>query len=195
MSDMYTRFQQSEQVIRLDGEFPIVEIPEITPEKTVPQIIIGARKALNDSRLHILARALCRELVDQKIDPALAKWCEVQAVCNLVRAKIRYTADPQNIELMFYADTIMNLWSEFGSWAEDCDSSTGMVLALLWSLGHTCSVTLIGFDAHVDGFDHVVVESKLPDPLGWRIADPTEPSATHVAREAAFYKRFLADPQ
>lgn len=167
-----------------------IHIPNITPQKTVAEIVKGAQRALDDPTLHMFARLLVRELITKNDDAALAKFSEMLAVVNAVQFRLRYTNDPRNIELAFMADRIFQLWSQYGRFAEDCESTAGIVLALLWSLNHTCAVTLVGFADALVGYDHVFIESNIPR-MGWRVADPTEAYAQQMTYDVTQFERVV----
>lgn len=175
-------------------QFSTTHVPEITPHKTIPLIVNGARKALDDPTLHLFARMLVRDLITKNDDPALARLSEMVAVVNAVQFRLRYTSDPKNIELAFTADKIFQLWQEFGKFAEDCESTMGIVLALLWSLGHTCAVALVGFADELVGYDHVFIESHIPR-CGWRVADPTEAYTPQMTYDVTQFERIVVHPR
>lgn len=187
----FQRFVDSPHVEYVVGDWPVVYVPEITPEATVSHILRSARRAINDPSLHAFARMLVCKTIDKRTHPVLAAVSEANAVCDVLRYRIRYTKDPHNVELVFGAAAVMELWRVFGKWAEDCDGYADMALALLWSLGHHCQVALVGFDEWATGFDHVFVETEIPG-YGLYVVDPTEDNPKYMTHQITYFERFDA---
>lgn len=82
-------------------------------------------------------------------------WGELKACHAFVRDQIRYTMDPDDIELVQSPEVTLSNSSA------DCDDKSVLLAALLLSLGHPCRFVAVGFGG--EPFSHVLVESKVGD--------------------------------
>lgn len=170
--------------------------PGIVPPQTARKIADLAREGAKDLRVSHLARDTVRNLVDENTDPFLAVMSEIQAFHNLVFQKMRYTRDPQGVELVYSPQATVREWDTEGRWAEDCDSYAAILAALFLAVGRKARITIASFVAdNPYHFSHVFVEVWTPAsprfafPGRWVVVDPSIGSS--VRRMCAEIKHAL----
>lgn len=96
---------------------------------------------------------------------------EAEALFNWVKSNIRYTRDPQGVEL------IQAPWVTLKRGHGDCDDLGTLLSALFASIGMQTGFETIRSDPkNPDEFSHVYAIVKTP--VGWRAADPTVGAST-----------------
>lgn len=95
---------------------------------------------------------------------------EVRACYFYVVNNIRYTQDPNGVEML--QTPVATLEIEQG----DCDDMCVLLASLLEALGHPTRFVAASFDAtQPDTFSHVFLQTITPDCNRWLSLDPTEP--------------------
>ena len=138
---------------------------------TVPGGDAGIR-----ATLHIM-RDLTREYRQDPLIRDLAKRitiscrakefrCELEAVHNFVRDRIKYIRDVHDVETVQTPDKTL------ADKSGDCDDKCVLLASLLQSIGHPARFVAVAFQKGAP-FSHVFVES----PIGgyWRACETTEP--------------------
>ncbi len=159
----------------------LVRVAGITPQQTGQRIVQGALDFVRDKKnLESIEkiRSLVRLVVPEHHDPALAIHSEIAATYHYVSQHLRYTRDPQSIELHYSAGAIMERIARGEIVCEDCDSYAGMTLGFLWALGRRARLALVGF-GQLGRYQHVYTEALQPGPRGssiparWVAVDPS----------------------
>lgn len=105
--------------------------------------------------------------------PARDWDAEVASIFHWVQQNIRYTRDPNGIELFRTPRAIIS--DEIG----DCDDMAIMLAALLMAAGYRCRFRVIGLTE--GSYEHVYVVAGIPpgepneEPEKWVPLDPTQP--------------------
>lgn len=97
---------------------------------------------------------------------------EVAAIHAFVRDNIRYTRDPDGLELVQTPEKTLEYM------AGDCDDQCVLLASLLTSVAHPVKFCALGFEGG-PLFEHVLTETKIgaqwialetiiPKPMGWR---------------------------
>lgn len=91
---------------------------------------------------------------------------EIRACFVFVRDNIRYTLDPDEVELVQDPEyTLEHRWG-------DCDDQVTLLASLLTSIGHPCRFVAIGYTPNE--YAHVFLETRGGDETNWIACDPTE---------------------
>lgn len=99
--------------------------------------------------------------------------CELRAIFNFVRSTIRYTLDPNDIELL--QSPTQTLILRHG----DCDDMSTLLATMLEAVGHRCVFMALGFGP-IGEYSHVLVgcfpaagefmvslDATEDEPMGW----------------------------
>ncbi len=154
--------------------------PAIVPPDTARRLAQMAEAGGKDVRVAHLARSLVRNLVDENVEPFLAVLSEIQAIHNFTFERLRYTRDPQGVELVYSPQVVAAAIEQGGRFAEDCDTYAAFVAAMLLALGRKTRITIASFvEGNPFHFSHVFAEVWLPAsprfafPGRWVVVDPS----------------------
>jgi len=157
----------------------------IKPPETAAKMVQLAQAALVDPEINGMARFLSKDLIDEQDSPFAAVMSEMQTIYNWVTGKVRYTRDPNNVELVYSPVQLLRLIKKYGRWGEDCDSQQLLALVLMMSLGRRCRITIAGFRKdNPEFFSHVFAEVLVPGIPGyfaprWIVLDPALRQKVH----------------
>jgi len=118
-----------------------------------------ARSASLDSDIRARAVTIISDV------PARDTLHEAVAIFNFVQARIRYTGDAEDAELLSHPAATLQ------SGVGDCDDMATLLAALLLSVGISCQFVAVGF--HAGELQHVYVAALINGQ--WVSLDPTEP--------------------
>ncbi len=93
---------------------------------------------------------------------------EVDRVFHWVKQRIRYVADPREVETISTPAATLRMQSG------DCDDMAVLTASLLEAIGHATKFVAYGFAS--GPYSHVVTETKLAE--SWLTLDPTVPKST-----------------
>jgi transglutaminase-like putative cysteine protease len=110
---------------------------------------------------------LIRDLAVEIIRPVPAKrfYLEVVAIYDFVNARVRYTKDTWDAEMVQPAEWVLT------NGAGDCDDFTVAVCALLEAVGHRTRIVAVGREA--GSYTHVYAETLIGGKK-WIAVDATE---------------------
>lgn len=127
---------------------------------TIPEGDAGTRETLKIMREY--ARASIRnpaQVIRRKAIQLLGslpprQWMlEVRTLHAFVRDQIRYTKDPQGMELVQTPEATLE------NGVGDCDDKATLLASLLIAAGHPAQFVAVGFDG--GNFSHVLVETQI----------------------------------
>lgn len=125
-------------------------IRHTNPFSTAAWIKGQGERAIYDPLFFHLARSIVRFCREH--DPLT----EVLAICDFVANRVRYTLDPQGVELAFGPWAMVDLIGRFGRWSEDCESIECLLYTLLRSIGLSVRVVIVSFDGPLP--EHVYLQ-------------------------------------
>ena len=144
----------------------------ILPVETGKKIAEIARREASNHLLAEASRKLVKYLVTSNESEIASRLAEAGAVYFYALEKIRYTSDPQGVELVYYPSKMYEMFSREGRWCGDCDDFSLFIMSLLISLGHETRVTLVGFSREKESYEHVFIETNIRG-CGWVTVDPS----------------------
>lgn len=143
-----------------DGQYSLTAIPEgIEGIRTTLQLM---RKMVRESRALPAIRSLAESIISGTDEKNAA--AEVDALRTWIMQNIRYTADPNDVEML--QTPLMLLQTQNG----DCDDQATLMATLAESIGYKARFAAVAFAP--DQFEHVFAEVLLG--TRWVAAETTE---------------------
>lgn len=138
--------------------------------ETLKQMRQCVLRGKSDPQMHLIANRLVSHCAPKDF------ICEVAAIFDFVQKEIRYSLDPNEIELLRDPRQVI----EQGT--GDCDDKCIVLACLLELKGHAATLRALGFERSawgmpIEEYSHVVVLTNPGADGEWVALDATEPNA------------------
>lgn len=152
------------QMLRRQPLRKLIEIPSgaLGTRETLKQMRGLVQKGKHDQRIRDLANGIVSHV------PGKDWRGELAALLDYVRANVRYSLDPNDIE------TIQGAAGTLALGYGDCDDSSVLLATLAECIGHPCCLVAFGFEAP-GNFEHVMTFASGAGETPWLGMDATEP--------------------
>lgn len=178
-------------------------IPGILPPDTAREMMRLALDALQDPAIVEVAKRIVLHVAPDYEGAKASALSEATAIYNFVQSRIRYTKDPERVELIYTVPKIKQMWEKHGRWSGDCDDMALVTLTLTMAIGLKTRLSIASFPRQqgtqwyypYEFYSHVFVENFIPA-LGWRVNDPSlGPKVWHMAKKAIQVMHFYPSGQ
>ena len=146
------------------------------------EVIAGLRYLMSQSQASPDVQQLAWEIIQSKPDP-------LAAVFDWVITNVKYTPDPDSLELFISPVLQVEKFRHGESLYEDCDGIALMMCSLFFHLGIPSCLAIL--DTRNAGWDHAVAEVDAGG--GFIMLDPSSPSLPPGWQES-FFRKVIAWP-